>query len=120
MLAHKICAIRETFEEAGLLLTNPPVKDLPKEWREKVHQDASQFHELCLEHKIAPNVCDLHHFSNWITPIMEKRRYNAQFFITVIPELNGTEHAVIQADGGETIQLDWFTPEEGNFGYEAY
>ncbi|KAI8582007.1 hypothetical protein K450DRAFT_230351 [Umbelopsis ramanniana AG] len=111
-LAHKICAIRETFEEAGLLLTNPPVQDLPAAWREKVHQDASQFRELCIEHKIAPSACDLHHFSNWITPVMEKRRYNTQFFITVIPEVKGSEHAVIQADGGETIQLDWFTPEE--------
>ena len=97
-----------------MLLTNPPVHDLPTAWREKVHQDASQFRELCVEQKIAPSACDLHHFSNWITPVMEKRRYNTQFFITVIPELKGSEHAVIQADGGETIQLDWFTPEEGN------
>lgn len=50
---------------------------------------------------------------------MEKRRYNTQFFITVIPELKGSEHAVIQADGGETIQLDWFTPEEGNVSMPA-
>ncbi|RCH83776.1 Nucleoside diphosphate-linked moiety X motif 19, mitochondrial, partial [Rhizopus stolonifer] len=47
MLTNKICAIRETFEESGLLLTTPPsntIKELDvNEWKHKVHQDASQF-----------------------------------------------------------------------------
>ncbi|KAJ2964254.1 hypothetical protein NQZ79_g886 [Umbelopsis isabellina] len=112
MLAHKICAIRETYEEAGLLLTNPPNLQIPTSWREKVHADASEFRKMCAEHKMAPSACNLYHFSNWITPVMEKRRYNTQFFITVISEAKGEEHTLIQADGGETIQLDWYTPEE--------
>lgn len=67
-MAFRICAIREFFEEAGILLArdrdkmvsvmdvvpgmcSPAVKVLPqaemREWREKVHNNAQEFITMC-------------------------------------------------------------------------
>lgn len=67
-VAFRICAIREFFEEAGILLArdkgevpsvvgmvpgtfSPAIKDLPqaemKEWRDKVHNNAHEFITMC-------------------------------------------------------------------------
>lgn len=108
-LTNKICAIRETFEESGLLLTYPPATSIQDKhvWRERVHNDASQFKVLCETHGLVPAVDRLTPFANWITPGAEKRRYNTHFFLTV-----WTPDSVAQADGTETVQLDWFSPKE--------
>lgn len=91
-LAFRICAIRETFEESGVLLVKPtkqaPNKvnnelqlkptygcysNLPEAsiqlWREKVEKDASQFLVMCKELGVVPDVWALTEWSNWLTPI---------------------------------------------------
>ena len=117
-LTTKICAIRETFEESGLLLTNPPAHTVIKDaktrelWRQRVHDDASQFQVLCDTHQLVPAVDKLIPFANWITPPQERRRYNTHFFLTVLdPSI--AAHETTAADGKETVQLDWFTPDQG-------
>ncbi|KAI9006541.1 hypothetical protein CLU79DRAFT_569907 [Phycomyces nitens] len=121
-LTSKICAIRETFEESGLLITNPPAHTvpgfLPEEWRDVVHKDPSQFKVMCQKYNVKPAVDKLVPFSNWITPTMEKRRYNTQFFLTVLDQTIDEEHketVKISADGKETVQLDWFRPGQGKY-----
>ncbi|KAI9485153.1 hypothetical protein BDB00DRAFT_773631, partial [Zychaea mexicana] len=117
-LTSKICAIRETFEESGLLLTHPPAHTVFKDaaareaWRERVHNDASQFKVLCETYKLVPAVDTLIPFANWITPAVERRRYNTQFFLTVLDPSIAVQETTV-ADGKELVQLDWFTPEEG-------
>ncbi|KAG2234820.1 hypothetical protein BDF21DRAFT_86313 [Thamnidium elegans] len=121
ILTNKICAIRETFEESGLLLSHPPahtVKDLDVNiWRHKVHDDASQFKTMCDQFKIRPAVDTLIHFSTWITPVMEKKRFDTSFFLTVLNQ-NPTQkehdsyYKAVAADGKETVLFDWFKPEE--------
>ncbi|KAG0175922.1 hypothetical protein DFQ29_006802 [Apophysomyces sp. BC1021] len=112
-LTSKICAIRETFEESGLLLTDPPASTIPNfdtvAWRKKVHDDASQFKVMCDAFHLRPAVEHLVPFANWITPVHEKKRYNTQFFLTVLKD----KILPTDADGEETVQLDWFTPEQG-------
>lgn len=121
-MTHKICAIRETFEESGLLLTHPPAHtvlqdSVREEWRLKVHEDASQFKVLCETFKLTPAVDKLLPFANWITPEAEKRRYNTHFFLTMLDDASVTKRiegeAALAADGKETVQLDWLTPEQG-------
>lgn len=121
-MTNKICAIRETFEESGLLLCNPPVhtvNDLDvNTWRHIVHDDASQFKVMCDKYSIRPAVEKLVPFSNWITPVIEKRRYNTLFFLTVLDEYKTKSEQdlqlnVVAADGKETVLFDWFKPEEG-------
>lgn len=114
-MTYKICAIRETFEESGLLLTHPPAYTVLKDtesavWRERVHADATQFKILCETHKLQPATDKLLLFANWITPVNEKRRYNTHFFLTV---LDPPHRAFYAADGKELVQLDWFTPKQG-------
>ncbi|CAO3592444.1 unnamed protein product [Absidia cylindrospora] len=125
MLTYKICAIRETFEESGLLLTTPPAHTVPEldteVWRHRVHDDASQFKHMCEQYKLQPAVDRLIPFANWITPAFEKKRYDTLFFLTVLHQTVDEQHretVKVSADGKETVQLDWFNPQEALENYD--
>ena len=45
-------------------------------------------------------------FSRWITPAMVKIRFDTHFFLVAAPQ-----DADPRPDGGETVDLGWFTPE---------
>ncbi|CAG8664404.1 2484_t:CDS:1, partial [Ambispora leptoticha] len=115
-LTSKICAIRETFEECGILLTKPNFKfdltdhDEAKQWRDKIHNDASEFISLCKKFKLKPAIEELYLIYNWITPSTNPKRYNVNFYLTILPD--DISYTDIVADGKEAIQLNWFTPEE--------
>lgn len=97
-VAFRICAIRETFEECGILLSRSS-KDKPIEWfstsidksypcgkvinleisefeswRERVDQDASQFINMCKTLDIVPDIWSLTEWSNWLTPVSHARK----------------------------------------------
>ncbi|KAL9552328.1 hypothetical protein MBANPS3_003814 [Mucor bainieri] len=121
VLTNKICAIRETFEESGLLLSHPPANTIKaldaNVWRHKVHNDANQFKVMCDTYSIRPAVDKLIPFSNWITPAQEKKRYDTMFFLTVLEEFKTKQEQdlhlnVVSADGKETVLFDWLKPEE--------
>ncbi|CEP14788.1 hypothetical protein [Parasitella parasitica] len=121
ILTNKICAIRETFEESGLLLSHPPANTIKaldaNVWRHKVHNDASQFKIMCDTFAIRPAVDKLIPFSNWITPVEEKKRYDTMFFLTVLEEYKTKQEQdlhlnAVSADGTETVLFDWLKPEE--------
>ncbi|KAK3603935.1 hypothetical protein CHS0354_042947 [Potamilus streckersoni] len=91
-IAFRICAIRETFEESGILLArnihsvkhenlaldgvpltgSPAVlsKTILVPWRKKVDADAWEFIRMCRELEIVPDVWALYEWSNWLTPIL--------------------------------------------------
>lgn len=126
ILTNKICAIRETFEESGLLLSDPPahtIKELDVNlWRHKVHDDATQFKVMCDQYNIRPAVDTLVPFSNWITPVHEKKRYDTLFFITILNQFKTKQehdlhYKAVAADGKETVLFNWFKPEEGKCSY---
>lgn len=97
-VAFRICAIRETFEECGILLTRPAndntrkclldLKNSPisfgtvgnigladfESWREKVDKDASQFITMCKKYNIVPDIWSLAEWSNWLTPLSFARK----------------------------------------------
>lgn len=90
-LAFRICAIRETFEESGILLVrditsiqNEPIVEqshpisgkssvmsniILKTWRDKINADAWQFIVMCNELNVVPDVWSLYEWTNWITPV---------------------------------------------------
>lgn len=88
-ISFRICAIREAFEESGLLLLtddlgsrhrNPTALNcksvsylLPhskvEEWRGKVHGNAEEFLNLCLHLKMVPDIWSLKEWSQWLTPV---------------------------------------------------
>ncbi|KAK3845421.1 MAG: hypothetical protein J3R72DRAFT_29549 [Linnemannia gamsii] len=120
-LHNAICAIREAFEESGVLVCDPPTElsnDEIRIWREKVHNDGKEFYNLCTSHNIKPSVDRLTHFSSWITPPIEPKRFHTQFYLTVLPwSRDSFSDSRVFADGKETTRLDWYTPEEA---LEAY
>lgn len=104
-VSFRICAIRETFEETGLLLCvnfnqleklniknrnrhavqvsifPPPGRE---KWRSMVHDDANKFLELCTEMNCVPDVWSLHEWSNWLTPPVIPKRFDTVFYVTTL------------------------------------
>lgn len=110
-----LAAIRETFEEAGVLIArtrdgavvgprNTPA-DLLAEARAAVHGQASPFHTVCRERGWRPALDFLLPWSRWITPAVEGRRYDARFFFAHAPAEQHARH-----DGSETVESTWLTP----------
>lgn len=95
-IAMRICAIRETFEESGLLLVKPGHSSakkstsinaaIKKQWRELIQQDAHSFARLCLEHDLVPDIWSLYEWSNWLTPATVSKRFDTIFYICTLPE----------------------------------
>jgi 8-oxo-dGTP pyrophosphatase MutT (NUDIX family) len=110
-LAIWVAAVRECFEEVGLLLADPPAG--ASAWdeaglaalRARLHRDELPFSELCAAHGIVPALDRIERWSHWITPEGSPRRYDTHFFVAAAP--NG-QRAV--RDGEEAIGLRWITP----------
>ncbi|XP_022103560.1 nucleoside diphosphate-linked moiety X motif 19-like [Acanthaster planci] len=132
-IAFRICAIRETFEESGILLvkhmshcraatestpilqyhrkltdTSDVSVETRKEWRHRVHQNAEDFLEMCREMKTLPDIWSLAEWSNWLTPSdARKRRYDTMFYLCCMDAQPSARQ-----DGRETIQSEWVDPSQ--------
>lgn len=97
-------AIRELFEEAGVLLCKSEVDASTRgAWREKLNRGEARFRDL-----IDPAELDLdalHYYAHWVTPTVEKRRYSAQFFVARMPAKQ-----VASPDNRETVDEVWVAP----------
>ncbi|MBN7798212.1 NUDIX hydrolase [Parahaliea mediterranea] len=93
-----MAAVRETFEETGLLLTRPtpaPVNSRSASWR-PIYQQG-----------VAPALDRLHYFARAITPPGPPRRFDARFFLADARHLQGTLRG-----NGELHDLRWVPLEE--------
>jgi len=98
-LALRLTALRETFEELGILLCRDS-KSLTStsgygkfydqfdrvHWQHIVHNDASQFLKLCKQLEVLPDVWSLHEWSVWRTPSTFKKRFETAFFVTALEQ----------------------------------
>lgn len=110
-----IAAIRETFEEAGVLLVrreniNPASFDKNREGqmlscRSDLNRGNLKFLDLLKKEKLILAIDRLHYFSRWITPELSPLRYDARFFIAEVPEGQKAFH-----DGDEVTKHIWITP----------
>ncbi|NBW24716.1 MAG: NUDIX hydrolase, partial [Betaproteobacteria bacterium] len=98
-----VAALRETFEEAGALLSEtPPVRDT-----EGGPQD---FHALLATQDLRLDVQALHPWVRWITPRMPSvtnRRFDTRFFMAAMPA-----HQTAMHDNVETTASAWLQPRE--------
>ena len=99
-----VAAVRETFEEAGVLLARTADgSDLPSA-RERLHR-GSPFLELATQLDMAIDSTLLAPYARWITPKMESRRFDTRFYIAVLPSGQTASH-----DGTETTSAVWLQP----------
>ena len=115
-LAFWVAAIRESFEEAGILLAvdaDGSSVDLDAEhgrdrWadhRTEVDQGRRRLVEVCAEEGLRLAVGDMHYFGHWITPVGAPRRYDTRFFLAAAPANQTPLH-----DDREVIANEWVRP----------
>lgn len=101
-----IAGVRETFEEAGVLLAaTSPGADLV-EARRALNQGAS-FVELANTLDIRIDAGALTPYARWVTPKMESRRFDTRFYLATVPEGQDASH-----DGSETTSAVWLRPQQ--------
>jgi 8-oxo-dGTP pyrophosphatase MutT (NUDIX family) len=109
-----VCAaVRETFEEAGVLLASRhPDGGLPDtagdDWeaeRAALEGRAQSLSELLMRRGLVLRADLLRAWSHWITPVSEPRRFDTRFFVAALPESQLTRHV-----GGEADQVQWMRP----------
>lgn len=116
-ISFRIAAIRETFEESGILLCRDHTNNsenwtnfIPstnlENWRQKVHQDGYEFLNLCQNLNIYPDIKGLHLWSNWLTPRSMKKRFDTLFFLASVEKIPTSN-----ADDKEVENLTWKTPD---------
>ncbi|MBW1762867.1 MAG: NUDIX domain-containing protein [Deltaproteobacteria bacterium] len=99
-----VAAVRETFEEAGVLLADAAAGVDLSATRERLHGGAS-FSELASEIDMKIDSRALTPYARWITPKMESRRFDTRFYVAVVPEDQTASH-----DGTETTSATWLRP----------
>jgi 8-oxo-dGTP pyrophosphatase MutT (NUDIX family) len=98
-------AVRETFEETGVLLSTP-VADLSGA-RTDVETGRVSFGELLRANGLTVDATGLHPWSRWVTPPGEKRRYDTRFFVGLMPD--GAEASDVTTESSEA---SWVGVEE--------
>ena len=88
-----VCAAaRETFEECGVLLADhadgSPVADAGRyhSSREELEEHRLSFSSFLAREDLSLAADRLRPFDHWITPAVEKRRYDTRFFLAALPE----------------------------------
>ncbi|MFH8339249.1 NUDIX hydrolase [Streptomyces sp. AM6-12] len=117
-----VCAaVRETYEEAGVLLAGPDpdtvVGDTTgDDWeadRAALVAREQSFAEFLHRRGLVLRSDLLGAWARWITPEFEARRYDTWFFAAVLPEGQRTRNASTEAD--RTV---WMRPAEAAAGYD--
>ncbi|MFC8141686.1 NUDIX hydrolase [Streptomyces paradoxus] len=117
-----VCAaVRETYEEAGVLLAGPAADavvgdttgaDWEADRAALVARDLS-FAEFLDRRGLVLRSDLLGAWTRWITPEFESRRYDTWFFVAALPEGQRTRNASTEAD--RTV---WIAPREAADGYD--
>ena len=106
-LDYVVAALRETFEEVGLLLALGDF-DLAEMhlWRQSLQTGAASMAELCIDAGLQLDGAALAYHSHWLTPPGVPKRFDTRFFAALAPP-----DQVAQADLGEALELMWLTPQ---------
>lgn len=113
-LALRACAIREGFEESGILLARPagcPVlagaetAGQLQEWRPRLDKGLVGLVEFAATAQLR-FACDaLVPFARWITPLFMPKRFDTHFYLAAAPFGQIGRH-----DGRESVDSVWTTP----------
>ncbi len=124
-LSFWVAALRECFEEAGVLVaerdgsggpdgggagtlldtSDPEVGRRFAAYRDAVNEGSLRLADVCRAENLRLATDTVHYVSHWITPELAPRRYDTRFFVTVAPAGQIASH-----DDGETIDTIWVRP----------
>ncbi|KAF8226796.1 hypothetical protein L208DRAFT_1453858 [Tricholoma matsutake] len=113
----RITAIRETFEESGLLIASPisnsstPLSDHDlDEARRNIHEQRLLFRTFLAGHRLKADTDSLLPFTQWVTPPNNLRRFHTQFYVTFLPvapslgfSSGAKQQQIPRPDGGEEV-----------------
>jgi len=113
--AFHAAAIRELFEEAGVLLARRPGGGTIElndgdaarfmAYRTALADRSTTLHDVLRRESLEPDFGTLHFFAHWITPEIEIKRFDTHFFVTVVPPQQQAVH-----DDRETTHGEWMDP----------
>lgn len=116
-LAYWVAAIRECFEEAGVLLAVDPERDALVDFSDPAVEERFAVHrvavdssrrrlaEVVREEGLELAVSSMHYAARWITPEGPPRRYDTRFFVTAMPAGQTPLH-----DDREAVHSEWVRP----------
>ncbi len=98
-------AIRELFEESGVLLADLSMVDEDlKAVRDALNDGSLNWAEWVTEGQLPLYCGQLHYFSHWVTPETQAKRYSTRFFLAELPDGQIAKHC-----GGELTESRWAT-----------
>jgi 8-oxo-dGTP pyrophosphatase MutT (NUDIX family) len=110
-LAFRLAAVRECFEEAGILLAHDEggvaVEHDDRLAAERVLMNAGElsFADFLAARQLVVDAGELRLFSHWLTPVGAPRRYNTWFFVAPAPDGEDGAH-----DDNELVASGWVRP----------
>jgi 8-oxo-dGTP pyrophosphatase MutT (NUDIX family) len=123
-LSFRIAAIRETFEESGILLARPRGSKALVDAKRAAEIEASDRAALCdgkttflkvlSEHELLLDLGELVPYAHWITPEGMPKRFDTWFFLAAAPPEQIGAH-----DGKESTDSIWVSPREALAGGES-
>ncbi len=102
--------VRESFEEAGVLLADRVDGGRPTidaDDRHRVHDGELSMVDLCARDDLVIDLSRLHYIDHWVTPLGERRRFDTRFFLAEVPQDQELLH-----DDRETVDSLWVRPAE--------
>ena len=111
-----VCAaVRETFEESGVLLAGSGPDDVvvdvsTDEWeQERAALEGRQqsLASLLNRRSLVLRADLLRPWAHWITPVVESKRFDTRFFVAAVPEGQTPRHV-----GGEADRRLWLRPQD--------
>lgn len=101
-----VAGLRETLEEAGLLLgVGDADADAVDRTRVAVHHDAGAFVDALAENGLSVDLAGVNEVARFITPMGPPRRFDARFFVARAPDNQIPRH-----DEEEVVQHCWVNP----------
>jgi glyoxylase-like metal-dependent hydrolase (beta-lactamase superfamily II)/8-oxo-dGTP pyrophosphatase MutT (NUDIX family) len=116
-LDYYVAAIRECFEESGLLfaccdgsaLVDLDGRDAARlsPWRLALHRCERSVAEFCAAERLHLAVDRLVYLSHWLTPLGRPKRFDTRFFLAAAPPAQTATH-----DGTELVEQLWIAPRD--------
>lgn len=110
------CAIREGFEESGILLARAPgqrdyidaaASSALAPWRPKLNASEVGLVEFLTKENLRLACDGLIPFAHWVTPTFMPKRFDTYFYVAATPEGQLGRH-----DGSESVDSVWVNPLE--------